>query len=225
MVAQILNSGVLVMRLLFLLSIVALACGCSPRYSDFYPYYDNGTKKPSLVFLPVINDTKSPLATDMPIDLTKAIRNRIKRQGKMYIPPSDKMQNVLRNISLKEFAEPNSLKQFQHFDGVDFVVSTDLVDCQVVPYKRGEFKPLYVSHLKAHDAKVMMLAVRLKIVQLVTGKEPKVVRQELVQSNHMVSDEDVKLALKGDKNALEIVRSRLARDLASKIEETICVKR
>ena len=31
--------------------IVYLFCGCGPRYSDFYPYHDNGTKKPSLVLL------------------------------------------------------------------------------------------------------------------------------------------------------------------------------
>lgn len=204
--------------------LICLFSGCSPRYSDFYPYYDNGTKKPSLVLLPLTTDVQSPLANDMQDMLTRSVQNRIKRDGKMYIPPQDKMQKVLKTITLKDLADSHDPKRFLAFQGVDFVVSMELSDCQVLPYKRGAFKPIYIADIKERDAKVLVLAVRLKIVQL-SGKEPKIVRQELVKSNHMVTQEQINKALKGDAQAIEMMRSRLARDLAHKIEETICIKK
>jgi hypothetical protein len=212
------------MYAIFLAAIVCLFCGCSPRYSDFYPYHDNGTKKPSLTLLPLLDETNNPLAAELPVMLTKAVRNRIKRQGKMYIPPPDKMQKVLKTVSIKELAETHNLKQFSAFQGTDFVVVMELSECQVVPYKRGTIKPLYIANIDERSAKVLMLAVRLKIVQI-SGKEPKIVRQELVRSNHMVTDEQMAHASKGYPEALEMVRSRLSRDIAQKIEETICVKK
>jgi hypothetical protein len=48
---------------------------------------------------------------------------------------------------------------------------------------------------------------------------------ELIKSNHMVSNSTLERAEKGDARALELVRSRLAYDLAQKIEETVCVKK
>jgi hypothetical protein len=211
------------MYAIFFALLIALFSGCSPRYSDFYPYYDNGTKKPSLTLLPMIDEAKNPLAANLAPQLSKAVRNRIKRVGKMYIPPPEKMQNALRVVSLKELAATHNLKQFLAFQGSDFVVVTELSEFQVVPYKRGQIKPLYIQNLDPREAKVLMMAVRLKIIQL-SGKEPRVVRQELVRSNHMLSLQQVASLSKGDEDTIDMVRSRLSRDLAEKIEETICVR-
>jgi hypothetical protein len=165
------------------------------------------------------------MATGVPDDLSKAVRNRLKRAGKVYIPPIAQMQNELRHVSVRDLATTSDIKLFNRFKGTDFVVLMDLVECQLLPYKRGAFKPLYISaEVDEATAKVLQIGVRLKIINI-EGKEPKVARMELVRSNHMLSHELAEKAASGNKEALEMVRSRLSRDLFDKIEETVCVKK
>lgn len=211
-------------RVVFVLLCLA-ATACASRYADFFPYFDNGTKKPSFTMLPIYNETTSPLANDFPTDLSKAVRNRLKRTGKTYSPPISQMQRELGSMSIKELGSTSDLKKFSRFKGTDFVVLMETVDCSVVPYSRGAIKPLYSSsELDPQSAKVLMIAVRLEIINM-KGLEPKVARMELVKSNHMVSQDTLERAEKGSKTALETIRSRLAIDLAQKIEETVCVKK
>jgi hypothetical protein len=212
------------MRKALLLLVCLLAYSCGPRYADFFPYHDNGTKKPSFTLLPVFNDTTNPIAQDFPIELSKAIRNRLKRNGKTYSPPVSVMLKELGNTNLKELAESHDLKPFSRFKGTDFVVLIETAECSVVPYKRGSIKPLYAADIDLPTAKVLTLGMRLQIINM-KGIEPKVARMELVKSSHMMSPETIERATKGDKAALEMIRSRLARDLSTIIEETVCVKK
>ena len=212
------------MYMALIVALSVLVAACAPRYADFFPYYDNGTKKPSVTLLPVYDEVHSPLFDDFADQMTKAVRNRIKRPGKIYCPPQAQVDKELRDVSLKELAATRDLNLFTRFRGTDFVVMMDVADIHVAPYKRGAFKPLYISAINENDAKVLHVAIRLKIVNL-KGKEPKVARMEQVVSNHMISPEQLERAQKGDKEVLEMIRSRLARDLSQKIEETVCVKK
>lgn len=212
------------MKKALILALCLVATACAPRYADFFPYFDNGTKKPSFTMLPIYNDTSSPYAKDFPTELSKAVRNRLKRTGKTYSPPVSQMQRELGSMSVKELGDTTDLKKFSRFKGTDFVVLMETVDCTVVPYTRGAIKPLYPADIDQQTAKVLMIGVRLEIINM-KGSEPKVSRMELVKSNHMVSDDILERAEKGNKAALEIIRSRLAYDLAQKIEETVCVKK
>lgn len=211
-------------------TLLALLClvlsACQNRYADFFPYHDNGTKKPSFTLLPVVNDTNSPLlgGAGFSEELTKAVRNRLKRTGKTYSPPVAEVKRELSGVSVKELADSKDLKKFSRFKGSDFVVVLDTVSCEVLPYKRGAFKPLYAADIDYETAKVLSIAMRLEIIDL-KGKEPKIARMERVVSNHMVTPESIRRAESGDSDALELVRSRLARDLAIKIEETVCIKK
>jgi hypothetical protein len=152
------------------------------------------------------------------------VRNRLKRTGKLYSPPISQTQKELGAATVKELGNTSDLKLFNRFRGSDFVVVIETVESQVVPYKRGAFKPIYLANIQEEEAKVLQLAMRLKIVNI-KGKEPKLARMELIRSNHMLSAQDLAKAEKGDLAVLEMVRSRLARDLAHKIEETVCVKK
>lgn len=207
------------MKRAIIMLVCLMATACSPRYADFFPYHDNGTKKPSFTMLPVVNETNNPLVSDFPLELSKAVRNRLKRTGKTYSPPIAQMQKELEGTTVQELVRSKNLKNFSRFKGSDFVVLIETIDCNVVPYQRGAIKPLYVADIEQTAAKVLMLAVRLEIVNL-KGVEPKIARMEVIKSNHMVSDNDLK-----DKKSLEMIRSRLAKDIAEKIEETVCVKK
>ncbi len=104
------------------------------------------------------------------------------------------------------------------------MVLIETVDCHVVPYKRGAIKPLYIANIDHQHSKGAYACIRLEIINL-KGGEPKVARMEVIKSNHMISEEELERAEKGDKRALEMIRSRLAHELAKKIEETVCVKK
>lgn len=208
--------------------LIALICivssACTARYADFFPYNDNGTKKPSLTLLPVYNEADSPLLHNFPNELSKGVRNRLKRTGKIYCPPMSQTQKEQGAATVRELNTTADLRLFNRFRSTDFVVCMEIVECKVLPYKRGAFKPIYLAEIDEEDAKVLAIAMRLKIVNL-KGSEPKIARMELIKSHHMMTSEEIKKAEKSDKDTLELVRSRLARDLAQKIEETVCVKK
>ncbi len=212
------------MKRALIVAICLLATACAPRYNDFFPYHDNGTKKPSFTLLPVYNETTNPLVEDFPYELSKAVRNRLRRPGKMYSPPISEMQRTLGDMSVKELGSTSDMKLFSRFKGTDFVVLIETVDCEVVPYKRGRVSQLYSADIDLQTAKILMIAMRLEIIDM-QGPEPKVARMELVESNHMISEETLENAAKGKKSALELIRSRVAHDLAQKIEQTVCVKK
>ncbi len=212
-------------RLLLLLCVPLFFCGCRTRYSDFFPYYDNGTKKPSIALLPVYDgldvQEKKTLETlfpgNFPDTLTNSVRNRLKREGKIYIPPKGAIQKMLNSISEKSLASDRELTLYKRIQGTDYVCLMELASIQVMPYKRGAIKPLYLADIREEDARVLAIAVRVKIVDI-RGSTAKMVRQELVQSNHMIVKEL-------PKQQLSLVSARLGRDLAQKIEETLCLKK
>ncbi|MCE5295028.1 MAG: hypothetical protein LLF94_10520 [Chlamydiales bacterium] len=213
-----------ILSTVFVAIIALVATACAPRYADFFPYYDNGTKKPSFTMLPVYNETTNPLVSNFPVELSKAVRNRLKRTGKTFSPPVSQMMKELGSMTVKDLSNSSDLKVFSRFKGTDFVVLMETVECNVVPYVRGTIKPIYVADIDHNTAKVLMLSMRLEIVNM-KGQEPKIARMELIKSNHMVSQSTLDRAEAGDPTALEMIRSRLAFELAKKIEETVCVKK
>jgi hypothetical protein len=114
-------------------------------------------------------------------------------------------------------ADDTSLKLFKKFQGSDYVCLMELVSVTNNPYKRGAFTPLYSAQIPLEEARVLSIAVRMKIIDI-RPKTPKIVRQELVESNHMV-------VMPLSPNARELVQSRLSRDLAHKIEDTLCLRK
>src|SRR5262249_19659842 len=161
-------------------------------------YHDNGTKKPSFVLLPTYNETSNPetsnletcslLGQNFPEELTKAVRNRLKRTGKTYSPPLAKVQKEVAGVNFKELAQAKDLKVFSRFQDTDFVVLMGVVECAILPYKRGSIKPIYSANIDPLHAKVLMIAIRLEIVDM-SANVPKLARIELVKSNHMISED------------------------------------
>jgi len=212
------------MKRALLVALCLVITACAPRYADFFPYFDNGTKKPSFTMLPVYNDTENPLVANFPVELSKAVRNRLKRTGKTYSPPISQMQKELNGTTVKQLMDSSDLSVFTRFKGTDFVVLMETVECTVSPYARGVFKPLFSADIDLQHALVLSVGMRLEIINM-KGRVPVASRMELVKTNHMISPSELERAEKQDPRALELVRSRIAQQLAQKIEETVCVKK
>lgn len=207
----------LTMQFILLLIVSFFVGGCSARYADFFPYHDNGTKKPFVTLLPTYNASQVEGSEEIARPLTKQIRNRLKRKGKVYCPPEELALRTLRSVSLEELAHTKEIELFKKFTGTDYVCLMELAEYKITQYKRNMFNPLYIASIPEESADVLMLAVRVHIVD-VRDSPAKYVRQELVQSNHMIPRDFAEANI-------DMVRSRLARDIAEKIEQTVCVKK
>lgn len=202
---------------LYLILTVLAFAGCSSRYADFFPYHDNGTKKPFVTLLPVydeIQDAKSEQFCDL---IGRQVRNRLKRRGKVYCPPEALDRKVLQSQPLEELAHASNLEPFKKFKGSEYVCLVNVIEYSTVPYKRNTISPLYLADIDHREARVLMIAARLNIIDI-RGPVPKFVRQEVVHSNHMI-------ALDPNEVNMDMVRSRFARDLEEKIEQTVCVEK
>ncbi|MBS0654697.1 MAG: hypothetical protein JSR46_02875 [Verrucomicrobia bacterium] len=208
------------MYAVILLLICALS-GCTPQYSDFFPYTDRGIKKPSLTLLPIYDTTGGSAGSNFSTELYHSIYSRIRSKGVLFIPPQQNMKRILASMQGQNLYASSDLSLLKRFSGTDYICLMEVVDYRTAPYKRGTIKPLYIADLPEEKACVLSIEVKLKIVDM-RSATPKVVRQEVVESNHMIST----TAFEGNSTAhgssLEQVQSRLARDLTDKIEETLC---
>lgn len=205
------------MHFVTLFVVAFLLSACTQRYADFFPYHDNGTKKPFVTLLPTYNANQSKGSEEISQSLTKQVRNRLKRNGKIFCPPEELANKVLQTIPIEELVRANEMELFKKFPNTDYICTIELAEYKIVPYKRNKISPLYLADLPADAADVLMLAARLNIVDI-RSSVPKFVRQEIVQSNHMI-------AKNPEIQNISMIRSRLARDLAEKIEKAVCVKK
>lgn len=205
------------------LLIIVLCGGCTTHHSDFFPYADNGTKKPSLTLVPMYDGLEGSSGEEFSNQISHSIYNQIRSTGKLFIPPQEKMYKVLATFPEKNLFANTQLKAFKRFAPTDYVCAMELKEYRILPYKRGAFKPLYLANLPDEVARVLAIEIKLKIVDI-RGEAPRIVRQEIVRSNHMISKDAFEdPSCLTHSSSLEQVQSRLARDLTEKIEETLCL--
>lgn len=214
-----------------ILSLIALVLvvgcstsGCSTKYSDFFPRRDDGSVKPSLVLLPIESEVVVPLSGDWAREMTEGLRQQLMEEGSLFMPPETAVQRILERSPM-DWYHTKDLNAFRAFAPSQFVACLEVVDYHEQPYKRGECTPLYPASIDPDRASVVCIKVRLKIVDI-RGSTPKIVRRELVQSNHVVEKNAIRnhLAMEQEGSisgsALLMVHARLLQDLAQKIETT-----
>ncbi len=210
--------------------LIFLSCffaSCSTQYSDFFPCFDDGTPKPSVAFLPITNAVAYPLPYDVTKELTNEIRYQLMKDGRIFMPPPKQVAKQMSECSTLDLNNSKDLMPFLYFQPEHFVVTIELISFEVVPYKRGQFKPLYVANIRPADACVLTMKARMKIVDI-RGSDPKVIRQEIIQSNHMLEKGafEASLRLKGTKgfqiSPVGLAQARFVRDIVEKIEHNSC---
>jgi len=210
---------------LFALFLALFCSSCSHEYSDFFPYHDDGTPKPHVALIPVINESKgtSTFSWDVAKEFTQDIRLVLMKQGKLFLLPQDQVKKQLASCTLTELTSTKDLMPFLYFQPAHFVVVMELVEHKLVPYKRGKIKPLYPANIPADQAEVLKMKMRLKVIDI-RGGEPKLIRQEVLDSNHIVKKGAVteSEALHGSpafsSSPLGLAYARFERDIAEKIE-------
>jgi hypothetical protein len=216
-------------RALFFFIALAVS-GCSPQYSDFFPYHDDGTPKPYVAFVPIISECKSEVPWDVTRELTNDMRREMMKHGKLFLSREADIQKQLAACSKKDLTSSDLMPSL-YFQPAHFVVVLELVEHRQVPYERGKIKPLYLAYVpNPEDAYVLMMKIRVKIVDI-RGGEPKLIRQEMILSNHVMQKDALKesIALWGKKGYLSsplgIAHARFVRDVVEKIERITSYQR
>jgi len=207
---------------------------CATRYSDFFPCHDDGTLKPSVCLLPVIDRSDSHLPWDMASQFSEKIRTQLMYDGRLFIPPKDVIERQLSSTGYSNdavnLATTVDLKPFLKFQPEHFVIVMELVEHRTVPYIRGKIKPIYPSNLEPDHAVVLLIKLRIRVVDI-RGGEPRIVRQELIESNHVIDKTAIAdaVAQYGTKTfgttQLAIAHARLCQDIVAKIEQLTCFRR
>jgi hypothetical protein len=218
------------MKKVFLALIALATTGCAPQYSDFFPYHDDGTPKPSVAVLPYFNDTHTKFSWDLAKELTDSTYEELKKHGTLFLPSQATLHKQMAETTKSELLSTHDLMPFLYFQPEHFVVVLDLVEHKFVPYQRGRIKPLYPAHVHPDDAVVLVMKVRLRVVDI-RGGEPKLVLQEVVDSNHVIAKQDLaeSMLLHGKdkylRSALGMAHARLVRDIVEKIERITSFQR
>lgn len=173
--------------------------------------------------LPYFDDTHTKFSWDLAKELTNSTYTELMQHGKLFLPTQATLQKQMAETNKSELLSTHDLMPFLYFQPEHFVVVLDLIEHKIVPYHRGRIKPLYPAHVHPDDAVVLVMKVRLRVVDI-RGGEPKVVRQEVVDSNHVIAKQELaeSMLLYGkDKylqSALGMAHARLVRDIVEKIE-------
>ena len=103
------------------------AVSCSRQYSDFFPYHDNGTPKPHVALVPMIEECKPQEPWNVAKDFSLNIRNGLMHHGKIFIPTEGDLQKQIASTTKKELVNSKDLMPFLYFQPAHFVVVTELV--------------------------------------------------------------------------------------------------
>ena len=211
------------------LLLVGLSFGCTSKYSDFFPYYDDGRPKPSIALLPVADISQNKPSWDVAGELYDAMKYRLMREGKVFIPPEDQIIIKAGSCTTQELMDTSNLRLFERFQPSQYVVIVELLDYKQVPYVRGKITPLYIASISADNAKVLMVKLRLRIIDI-RGKTPRIVRQEIIESNHMIEENALADSARLKKteayssSPIGIAHARIVRDMVKKIDDICCKK-
>jgi hypothetical protein len=155
--------------LLFVLSLFTISCG--PHYADYFPYHDDGTPKPQVALLPVIDSSNIKVPCNLSEEMTKSIRYEIMNTGELFLLADQDVQAGLVKIGNADWFESDQAFVQQYCDS-DFVAIVELINHEKSPcVKEG------MSKLK--------LSARIKIVDL-RCRNPRIIAQEIINNEYLV---------------------------------------
>ena len=162
----------------------ATLASCTPRESNIVRYNNDGTEKPTVALVPVIETVSSRLPWSLSKELTEEIYSRMVKAGMFYIPSRDA---ILTHLAIRKDIMFSDIDFAQEAPDAEFVVLFELLEHKEVPYVGQKISPVYPKDGKKTSA--IMMTVRLKVLDL-RSEMPRVVLQEVIHSNHHVGEGD-----------------------------------
>lgn len=162
-------------------SLMLLLCltGCGPHHVDYFPYHDDGTMKPHIALIPMVDSSGADVPWSLAQEMTLGVRYQAMDSGELYLLSRAEMLDGLgktQNINL--FGD--DLSYTKGFCNADFVVALELIEHQEECYDKCKHGcPLNLSGY------VLVMKARLRIID-VRCQEPRVLLQEIVKLDQSI---------------------------------------
>lgn len=173
----------MLLRLFVCMMMLLSAAGCGPRYVDYFPCHDDGTPKPKIVVLPVIDHSGTTLPWNISQGFTDDIDYEMMNSGELYALSQQEVSESITKLGNIDFFSSDELLAKQ-FCGTDFVILMELFECSVTAYDACvdttlSCKPGFPS------PGVLLMKMRLRIIDI-RCQTPRLVLQEIMRKEVFV---------------------------------------
>lgn len=205
------------------LILIAVGCG-GPRYADYFPYHDDGTAKPKVALMPLINSSLCDLPWDFSEEISEGIYYKLMDSGWFYaVSPKEMGAGWAKRNEIDFFS--NDFSYARDFSNTDFIVATELIEYSVQPCDPCTLipKPSFDHH---PSNLLMTVRLRLKIIDI-RYREPKIVLYEVFKTQYAGIPGTVnhhEVCWKGEgycSSYCGMGHERVIRSLAKRLEEVI----
>lgn len=170
-------------RTIFTLLVTLLMVGCGPRYIDYFPFHDDGTPKPKVALLAVIDTTQVCIPWDVSREINDRLRYQAMCNGELFLLSENEVAGRLQGSELFNYFDTD-FSYVSRFGGSDYVVALELIEHDVVPYEKG----MCLSNLPMQKYRwqaILQMKLRLRVIDVRCNK-PKILLQEIFASDYAI---------------------------------------
>ncbi len=215
----------MLLRLIVCFGVVLFGAGCGERHPKGAPVQENGQVNSKVAIMAATNSSSFECPWGIGKELTAGVKQRLIQDGKIYIAASSDNESAAK---LEAAAPKNESDAIAKAGDSKFVVLMEILDHKEVPYQWQKLKPLYTT--AGTPKSVLMITMRLKVLDL-RQSTPRVVLQEIVHSNHLISKNarsvDYTEISWGSPGYLStpigVAHARLAKDVAARVEHYVAM--
>lgn len=204
-----------------LLAICAVSCG--PRFLDYFPYDNDGTAKPHVALLPILDCSHTHLPWDIGHAFTCGMRYEIMNSGRLFLLSDQEMQEPLSHFEDGITFISNEAELAQHFCETDFIVLAELMEHGYAPV----MSPTASASSCFPCDSLLMMKMRIKIIDVRRTRCPRIVLQEIISDCSSVPSvcADVDIASQAPDShwmgSMRRAHQHMMRKVTQRIEEAI----
>ncbi|MBA3957909.1 MAG: hypothetical protein H0X51_05920 [Parachlamydiaceae bacterium] len=169
-------------RVFSLLLLLVALCGCGPRYVDFFPCHDDGTYKPHVAFMSVLDSSCLELPWKCAPEITSDIRYELMNNGQLFLYEADEVDTALKSIDKAQLFDSDA-KIAKACRNTDFFVVMEIIEQELQPYESVISSPYAMPNYP--NQSVLTVKVRIKVLDVRAGS-PRIILQEIVTKTYMV---------------------------------------
>ena len=204
------------------LALILSACNCNKSSSSNSCYYDDGSKKPVVTIVPMLDSSSCDVPWSLSEEFSSTIKNELAQDGALFLSADNNLQSTRENPFNHNLAWVK-----KSFKPAEFVVFMELVEHENVPLIKTVKDPDLIPEFRK-NASNLNLAVRIRIIDI-RKDEPVIVLQEILKnsyySNNMIDYADYSIVTWGAENykntPMEIAHREMISNLKNRISDYI----
>lgn len=170
------------LRTIFTLIMALLFVGCGPRYVDYFPFHDDGTPKPKVALLPIMNHSQICAPWDISSELNSEIRYKAMCKGSLFLISEEDIGCALQRVGKLDYFG-SDFSYANHFCDVDYIVAVDLIEHEIV--SRDKCDCSHIPFQKYKWNSLLQMKLRLRIVDIRCSK-PRIALQEILACDYAI---------------------------------------